>query len=133
MMGRYIKNLMLALLGKDPYEMEMLDLLGKYEKTADRVEVIQELYNKSLGDYNAVCGKVDVLEGMVKKAKQQEGSLQNLVEIMRRRLAEKDALLERQGTEFRDRMERTKREYQERIDQYIREIDGLTARKEVDG
>lgn len=110
-MRRYLFNLWLALTGSDPYRKELDDALSKYEKTADRASVLQELYMQSL-------------ENNEKKDTEAK-SLQRLVENLRGRLAEKNSELERQGEIFRERMERMKEEFSQRLDKYNSEIDRL--------
>lgn len=146
MVKQYLRNLCLALCGNNPYQMELADVRGKYEKTAERVTGLQELYFKGVELYDAVSrhvaeleklvsdGKeqekglqrhVAELEKLVADGKEQEKGLQRLVENLRDRVAEKDGVLAQQGKEFRERMERMKADYQRRIDEYTAEIDRL--------
>jgi len=96
-MKRYLKNLLTALFGNNPFQMELEKAKEDYEKTAARVKKLDELYTKVQG---------------------QMGSYQNLVEILRKRLTEKDELLKR-----------TKEEYQKRIEQYNQKISELKTEK----
>jgi chromosome segregation ATPase len=124
-MKQYLRNLCLALCGNNPYQMELADVRGKYEKTAERVTGLQELYFKGVELYDAVSRHVAELEKLVADGKEQEKSLQRLIENLRERMAEKDGVLAQQGKEFRERMERMKADYQRRIDEYTAEIDRL--------
>lgn len=125
MVKQYLRNLCLALCGNNPYQMELADVRGKYEKAAERVESLQELYFKGVELYDAVSRHVAGLEKLVADGKEQEKNLQRLVENLRGRVSEKDGVLAQQGREFRERMERMKADYQRRIDEYTAEIDRL--------
>lgn len=124
-MKQYLRNLCLALCGNNPYQMELTDVREKYEKAAERVESLQELYFKGVELYDAVSRHVAGLEKLVADGKEQEKNLQRLVENLRGRVSEKDGVLAQQGKEFRERMERMKADYQKRIEQYTEEIDRL--------
>ena len=124
-MKQYLRNLCLALCGNNPYQMELTDVREKYEKAAERVESLQELYFKGVELYDAVSRHVAGLEKLVADGKEQEKNLQRLVENLRGRVSEKDGVLAQQGREFRERMERMKADYQRRIDEYTAEIDRL--------
>ena len=124
-MKQYLRNLCLALCGNNPYQMELTDVREKYEKAAERVESLQELYFKGVELYDAVSRHVAGLEKLVADGKEQEKNLQRLVENLRGRVSEKDGVLAQQGRDFRERMERMKADYQRRIDEYTAEIDRL--------
>jgi len=124
-MKQYLRNLCLALCGNNPYQVELTDVREKYEKAAERVESLQELYFKGVELYDAVSRHVADLEKLVGDGKAQEKSLKQLVENLRDRVSEKDGALAQQGRDFRERMERMKADYQRRIDEYIAEIDRL--------
>lgn len=102
-MKRYFRNLFMALLGSDPFRRELDEVTGKYRKTAERVCQLNEAYYRVL-DRLAEIDKT-------------EAGYQALIENLRRRIAEKDLLLER-----------TKQDYQKRIEAYVSEIDGLRNR-----
>ena len=104
-MKQYLRNLCLALCGNNPYQVELTDVREKYEKAAERVESLQELYFKGVELYDAVSRHVAGLEKLVADGKEQEKT--------------------QQGRDFRDRMERMKADYQRRIDEYTAEIDRL--------
>ena len=97
---QYLKTLMLALLGRNPFREELDELHEHYQKVADRVSELNDLYLKSLESLEEVEGKV--------------GDYQKLTENLRQRIAEKDAL-----------MERIKKDYQQRIEKYVQEVDRL--------
>ena len=75
----YIKNLMTALFGENPYQKELEEVRQHYEKTAARVEQLEELRFK-------FEERMDDTEKMV-------ATYQTLVENLRRRLREKDDLI----------------------------------------
>lgn len=96
-MKRYLKNLMKALCGNNPYQDELDRLREEFRTTAKGVKELESLYEK-------VSGQI--------------GDYQKLVENLRKRLSEKNELLNR-----------TKEEYQKRIDQYNKVISDLRAEK----
>lgn len=110
-MKRYLKNLLSAMLGNNPYEAERDDLTAKLEKADENVRGLNELY------YN-------VLEKWETERKQ-VASLQQLVENLRERIKDKDAAIDQQQRDYRERTERMKQEYQQRIAQYNTEVDAL--------
>ena len=99
-MKRYLKNLMAALCGRNPYNTELDELTDHYEKAAANVQELQEMYYNSLD--------------MQARIKEQVDGYQTLTENLRERIGEKDEL-----------MERMKKEYQQRIEAYNKEIDRL--------
>ena len=107
MMKQYLKTLWLALMGCNPYESELASLREKYEKTAERVTGLQELYFKTLELNDQISRQVDRLE------KRGKGDVE-LIENLRKRIREKDELI--------DRM---KKDYQKHIELYTEEIDKL--------
>ena len=79
-MKRYFKNLLSALLGNNPYQAERDELAEKLAKAGENIHGLNELY------YN-------VLEKWEQSDKQ-VASLQQLVENLRDRIADKDAVIE---------------------------------------
>jgi predicted nucleic acid-binding Zn-ribbon protein len=78
-MRRYFKNLLSALLGNNPYEAERDELRRQMEQAGENVRGLNELY------YNMV-------ERWETEQKQM-ASLQQLVENLRERIADKDAVI----------------------------------------
>ena len=115
----------MALTGINPYKSELDDVRVKYEKTAENVIGLQNLYYDTLERYDKISSEVNELTRQRDDLAAREKSLQQLIENLRERIADKECELEHQGTEFRERMERMKRAYQERIDAYNSEIDSL--------
>lgn len=110
-MRRYLKNLIIALMGRNPYRMELDDLTEKYEKTAERVYGLNDIYFKM----------VEKME----ETKMRMNDYQTLVENLRQRVAEKEVELDCQKKDFRDRMERIKSDYQKRLNACNRKIEEL--------
>ena len=79
-MKQYFKNLLSALLGNNPYQAERDELAAKLAKAGENIHGLNELY------YN-------VLEKWEQSDKQ-VASLQQLVENLRDRIADKDAVIE---------------------------------------
>ena len=128
--ARYLRNVMLALLGRDPYRMELDDLYDRYEKAAGNVRDLQDQYCSALEKWDECQKMLEESDKALKAAAatascRQLAGMQRLVENLRQRVREKEADMERQGREFSDRMDRMKAGYQERIDGYVREIDRL--------
>jgi predicted nucleic acid-binding Zn-ribbon protein len=79
-MRRYLKNLLSALLGKNPYQAERDELLRQMEQAAENVERLRDMYC-------AACEKWE-------QGDKQVASLQQLVENLRERIADKDAVID---------------------------------------
>ena len=106
-MKHYIKNLIAALVGNDPYRMELEKIKEEYEKTAERVKMLDESYYK-------------VRERLAEASRKSAG-YQSLIENLRQHLSEKDALIERMREESRNQV----RECQKRIADYSDTISRL--------
>lgn len=79
-MKRYLKNLLSALLGNNPYEAERDELRRQMEQASENVERLRDMYC-------AACEKWA-------QGDKQLASLQQLVENLRERIADKDAAIE---------------------------------------
>ena len=79
-MKRYLKNLFAALLGNNPYEAERDELRRQMKQAAENVERLRDMYC-------AACEKWE-------QSNKQVASLQQLVENLRDRIADKDAVIE---------------------------------------
>jgi len=79
-MRRYFKNLLSALLGNNPYQAERDDLEEKLAKASENVRGMNDLYYRALEKWDA--------------DKKQLSSLQQLVENLRSRIADKDAVID---------------------------------------
>lgn len=87
-MKRYLKNLLAALLGNNPYEAERDELAAKLEKADENVHGMNELYYTVLEKWAA--------------NKRQIASLQQLVENLRERIQDKDAAIGQLKKEYRE-------------------------------
>jgi chromosome segregation ATPase len=87
-MRRYFKNLLSALLGNNPYEAELDDLRRQMEQAAENVERLRDIYC-------AACEKWA-------QGDKQVASLQQLVENLRERIADKDAVIDQLKKEYRE-------------------------------
>lgn len=106
-MKEYLKNLWYAILGRNLCAEELIRITGElaqarreHEQTVCEVRAMQEQYGEC-------CRHTEELS-------RELGTLRQLVENQRLRLAEKDIL-----------MDRIKQNYQKRISQYTREVDAL--------
>ena len=81
LMKDYLRNLALALMGRNPYQAERDDLAEKLEKADENVRVLKHLY----------CNVLEKWESKQKQA----ASLQQLVENLRERIKDKDAAIDR--------------------------------------
>lgn len=79
-MRQYFKNLLSALLGNNPYRAERDELADKLLKADEHVHGLNELYYNMLEKWEA--------------DRKQLASLQQLVENLRERIADKDAVIE---------------------------------------
>lgn len=79
-MKRYLKNLLSALLGNNPYEAERDELRRQMKQASENVERLRDMYC-------AACEKWA-------QGDKQVASLQQLVENLRERIADKDAAIE---------------------------------------
>lgn len=100
----YIKNLMTALLGNNPYQMELDRVKEEYAKTASRV--------------NDLSDKADELNQRLEDDVKTLDGYQLLIENLRERVAEKDGEIAHMKEEFKERTEGYKR----RISDYSGQI-----------
>lgn len=89
-MRRYIKNLIIALLGRNPYREELDGLQEKYDEAEQNVASLRDMY-------------YSVVERWA-EADKQAMSLQALVENLRERIREKDATMEEMRLEYEKRI-----------------------------
>lgn len=93
-MKRYLKNLLSALLGNNPYRAERDELRRQMEQAAENVERLRDMYC-------AACEKWE-------QGDKQVASLQQLVENLRERIKDKDAAIEQLQKEYREYTKKTK-------------------------
>lgn len=85
-MKQYFRNLLQILQGKNPYQAERDDLEEKLRQAGENVRGLNNLYYKALEEW----------ENERKKA----ASLLQLVENLRERISDKDAIIEEQWREY---------------------------------
>ena len=76
---KYIKNLIIAILGRNPYLEELDKLREQYNKAAQNVEALQDMYYDAIDRWN--------------ESDKQAKLLQALVENLRERIREKDEMI----------------------------------------
>lgn len=86
-MKQYLRRLWLALTGEDPFACEVSDLREKLERAGENVRSLNEMYYSAVERWAA--------------AEKQAKSLQTLVENLRERNHDKDALIKRMDEEYR--------------------------------
>jgi chromosome segregation ATPase len=87
-MKQYFKNFLSALLGNNPYQTERDELRHQMEQAAENVEQLRNMYC-------AACEKCE-------QGDKQVASLQQLVENLRERIADKDAVIAQLQKEYRE-------------------------------
>ncbi len=85
---RYLRNLFRALLGRNPFRAELAELREQYEKVAENVATLTDLYYKS--------------QELLDEARGQAANEQRLVENLRRRIEEKDEEIQRMQLALRN-------------------------------
>lgn len=92
-MKRYFKNLLSALLGNNPYEAERDELRRQMKQAAENVEWLRDMY----------CTACEKWE----QSDKQVTSLQQLVENLRERIADKDTAINQLQKEYSEYMKQT--------------------------
>ena len=87
-MKQYLKNLFMALAGRNPFREELEDAKEQLQKAAEVKSATQELLFSALEKWNATMRN---LEESDKRA----ASLQMLTENLRKRIREKDELIKK--------------------------------------
>ncbi len=121
---RYLKNLVKAFCGRDPYREELEETKKKLEKSAENMTAMQDQLYSALDKWNEVVKTSEDLSSQVE-------SCEKLIENLRERINEKDEELKQQGNDFRERMERMKGDYQKRLDEYNKLVDFIRSNKNV--
>lgn len=93
-MKNYLRNLLSALLGNNPYQTERDELRRQLEQASEKVEQLRNMYC-------AACEKWE-------QGDKQVASLQQLVENLRERIADKDAVIAQLQKEYSEYMKQTK-------------------------
>lgn len=97
---RYVQNLRLALLGNNPYQVEMDEARDYLEKAAGDLKATQDMCYSTME--------------MWSESQKQLNQMQQLVETLRDHLHEKDDQVEQLRREYRDSIEQMKRDYEKR-------------------
>lgn len=131
-MKRYLKNLWLALTGRNPFRQELEEKTDQLAKAAVNVTSLYDLYYAALEKWNNETTQRIEAEAVNDRLARRIGDLEKriagmqvLVENLRERVREKDVEMDAAGREFHERMNRMKGEYQNRIEAYNLEIDAL--------
>lgn len=104
---RYLRNLILALRGRNPYQQELDGVREEYEHTVEDV--------RRLGEAHAELSR------RYKETRRQVASCQVLIEHLRQRLGEKDELIVRMNEDYRRRAD----EFNRRVASYSEKIASL--------
>ncbi len=124
-MKRYFTTLWFALTGRNPFRKELDEKSSRLEKEAENVRSLQDQLNSALNYWNEAAKMAeDSRKALSEKSEYLEAErrrvldLELLVENLRERVNEKDTL-----------MGRMKQDYQQRIAQYMQEIEELQGKK----
>lgn len=93
-MRRYFKNLLSALLGNNPYEAELDDLRRQMEQASENVERLRDMYCAACEKWESAKRLLSINRERIEKRDSQIASLQQLVENLRERIADKDAVID---------------------------------------
>lgn len=133
-MKYYLKNLLTALCGRNPYRQELDELKEEMEKARENVSTLQDAYykemEKSVDAERMQDEAVKLLEeykSMIEKNGKQLTSFQALVENYRERLDEKNAMIEQIRKDYQRQVEN----YENRIGNYCLTIADLQKRVET--
>lgn len=105
---RYAQNLLQALLGKNPYQVEMGKARDALEKAAENLNAMQDMYSATLEKWS--------------ESQKQLTQMQQLVETLRDHLREKDeqmGQLRRQYDNFVEQMKRDHEMHKKQQTHYI--------------
>lgn len=127
-MKHYLKNLLTAICGKNPYRQELDKVREDMEKAGEHVRVLRESYYKDMERAALLEKQFEKTESILDEYKERLGKLwnqmvscQDLVENYRDRLAEKDAMIE----EIRKDYQRQVANYEKRVGEYCVTISEL--------
>lgn len=136
---KYLKNLMIALTGNNPYQMELDQVREEYEKTAERVRQLEKSFydveekraeaDELLEEYKKWADNAEkeldrgqkllaMADAMIDRRESEITSLRTLVENLREHLDEKDAQMAQMNVEF-DSQNKMR---DERLNDYLEQI-----------
>lgn len=136
-MKHYFKNLLIALLGNDPYRMELERVKKEYGQTAAKVKQLEDTFltveekkaeaEAMLDEYKKWVEKTDTelteKNNELEKKQGEISSLHTLVETLRQHNLEKDGQIRMMDEDFKGRVE----SYKKRIEGYSGQIARLQA------
>ena len=134
-MKRYLKNLWLALTGTDPYQAELDEMKDKYEKTAMNVDTLRRSGNRLYDllerkglDMDRLKQELDACRQRLEEGEKAASGLQQLVENLRDRIGEKDALI----GQMKEEHWKSEVEYEKRIADYSCQVAKLQGELKVE-
>lgn len=89
-MKRYIKNLWLALTGRNPFRAELEELKREIGETALKVKSLQDVCQRLFGNWENSQNLLSDSEEIIRERDRQIVSLQRLVENLRQRIIQED-------------------------------------------
>ena len=133
-MKYYLKNLLTALCGRNPYRQELDELKEEMEKARENVSTLQDAYYKEMEKsvdaermQDEAAKLLEEYKSMIEKNGKQLTSFQVLVENYRERLDEKNAMIEQIRKDYQRQVEN----YENRIGNYCLTIADLQKRVEA--
>ena len=87
----YFGNLFIAVMGRNPYQVELDKVKEEYEKTAENVEFLRKMYDKMQEHLASDTRRMTADAARIADDAKMISSLQALVENLRTRVEEKDA------------------------------------------
>ena len=133
-MKYYLKNLLTALCGRNPYRQELDELKEEMEKARENVSTLQDAYYKEMEKsvdaermQDEAAKLLEEYKSMIEKNGKQLTSFQALVENYRERLDEKNAMIEQIRKDYQRQVEN----YENRIGNYCLTIADLQKRVET--
>lgn len=124
-MMQYLRILFFALLGRNPFQKKIDEVNKELASVKEYRRILKLMYQVLLSKWNAEKELTKKLRRENGEQQQQIKDLQVLVENLRCRIKEKDEDIKQQGRDFRERVERIKSDYQQRIDAYNKALDGV--------
>lgn len=120
-MKHYLKNLLTAICGRNPYQLELDKVKEEMEKASENVNALQESYYKEVEKaaeveklYEKSAALMAEYEKLLKEGEKQLASCQSLVENLRERCKEKDEMIDQIRKDYRQQVEN----YEKRVGVY---------------
>ena len=125
-MKDYLRNLMTALTGRNPYREDLDRLKEDYEKVVSNVEALTTMYDKALESKSKAENQLGEYDKLLKASEKELESYRTLTDNLRERGKEKDAMIEDIRREYHQQV----KNYEQRLKDYTRTIADL--QKKVD-